>query len=151
MTSPSPFQDKIIGITIISFSLILYFYLIPNFVTEGQVADTMSPRFFPKLGTILIGFGGASLFLSSFVKNRDSCDKDKKIRSVLGPTLLIFAFSVFIFIFYKIGYVYAAPIFISSLMFIFGSRNYINIISISIIVSVAIYIIFTYGLNLPLE
>jgi len=145
--------DMFVGFFILVLALILYFYLIPNFVVDnGQ--DSMSPSFFPQLGTILIGMGGTSLIVTAIYSGLAENGNTKLVKispeGLLNVFLIIVAIAGFIQLFQLLGYFYATPTLIAALMLIFGSRNSLHILIVAVISTVFFYVVFSFGLNLPL-
>ncbi len=145
-------KDLVSGLVLVVISLLLYFYLIPGQVADSQ-SGAMSPRFFPNLGSILIGIGGAILTVSSSLKvlKKEKLKESTESQKLIRPISLIASMAVFIFIFEFVGYLFAAPVLIGLLMLVFGARKPLSILITSVIVTATIYVVFTYGLNLPLE
>ena len=123
-----PTSDIISGLVLVGASTVLYFYLIPNFV-QGNESGAMSPQFFPRLGTILIGIGGAALILITVVTraSKETASEPEDQTGSSGKTivalLIAAAMAGFILLFQWVGYFYAAPPLIAVLMFLFGARN----------------------------
>lgn len=148
-------SDIFSGLVLIGLSAALYFYLIPNFV-DGNESGAMSPRFFPKLGSVLIGAGGVALTLATLAKQASGTSSpavDVPTGSPGKPLAALFiaaAMAAFILLFQWVGYAYAAPPFVAALMVLFGARNILTIALIAAVVSAALYAVFSLGLNLPL-
>ena len=68
-------SDTVAGAALVGFALVLWFYLIPTFVTEVDFQAEMSPRFFPRLGAILIFGSGLLLFLRSLRSMRSAAER----------------------------------------------------------------------------
>ena len=148
-------SDTISGLVLVGISAVLYFYLIPNFV-EGNETGAMSPQFFPRLGTILIGIGGAALILitmvtsASEITDADEADQTEPAGKTLIALLIAAAMAGFILLFQWAGYFYAAPPLLAVLMLLFGARNPLMIVLTAAIATGALYTVFSLGLNLPL-
>ena len=148
-------SDMVSGLVLLGFAAALYFYLIPNFVDSGAVG-ALSSRFFPRLGTLLIGVGGLALiFLSVFVKSSRPAEDDHNGNAAHHPKTLIVllvagSMAGFILLFQWAGYFYAAPPLIGVLMVLFGARNPLIILSVAAITTAALFAVFSLGLNLPL-
>ncbi|WP_150526873.1 tripartite tricarboxylate transporter TctB family protein [Roseibium sediminis] len=149
------FSDTISGMVLLFFSAVLYFYLIPNFVGSSE-AGAMSPRFFPRLGTVLIGIGGLALItISVLAKSPKSPEDILNTRNVdtsktFIALLVAVSMAAFILLFQWLGYFYAAPPVIVVLMVLFGARNPLVILLTAAITTAALFAVFNLGLNLPL-
>jgi len=147
-------QDLWSGLALIGLALMLYYYLIPTWVGDNTFGG-MSPQFFPRFGTILIGFGGIMLTCGAILKLWEH-DSSLPGDAVFGTTnllkvgLIAAAMIGFILIFQWAGYLYAAPPFIAAMMIVFGARKPVSIVLVSAITTVTLFIVFSYGLNLPL-
>lgn len=147
--------DIMSGFVLTGLSLTLYFYLIPNFVTENEMG-AMSPRFFPRLGALIIGAGGLLLIIASFwtIRKQSNVESEVAHASSGRPGKAIFivlAMAGFILLFQWFGYFYAAPPFLAALVLVFGGRNAVNILLVSVLTTATLYAVFSFGLNLPLS
>lgn len=154
-------KDFWTGLFLFCFSLVLYFYLTPNFVTEGSSIG-LSPRFFPSLSAIVLGSLSLLLMLYSLLHVKSSGNslgsyKNINIPSQLstfikGRTLFVLIIlAVFFLLFEHFGFFVASPCAVSALMLAFGQRKWLLIVSISIGMTVVLYCLFTYGLRVPLS
>lgn len=147
-------QDLWSGMALIGLALMLYLYLIPTWVGDNTFGG-MSPQFFPRFGTILIGLGGTILTVGALVKLRKK-DPPEQSDTVTGNTdllkigLIAAAMVGFILLFQSMGYLYAGPPFTAAMMVLFGARSPLSIVLVSAIATVALFFVFSYGLNLPL-
>ncbi|KAE9627967.1 tripartite tricarboxylate transporter TctB family protein [Parasedimentitalea maritima] len=146
--------DIISGFALTGLALTLYFYLIPNFVAENEMG-AMSPRFFPRLGALIIGAGGILLVIASSW----AISRQKGVESgvahvsdgrLANAILIVLAMAGFILLFQWFGYFYAAPPFLAALVLIFGGRNPLSILLVSAFTTATLYAVFSFGLNLPL-
>lgn len=148
-------SDILSGLVLVGASAVLYFYLIPNFVTASE-NGAMSPQFFPRLGTILIGIGGAALIFITVVTRAseetigEAEDQTDPSGTTFVALLIAAAMAGFILLFQWVGYFYAAPPLIAVLMVLFGARNPLIIILTAAVATGALYAVFSLGLNLPL-
>lgn len=148
-------QDLWSGLALISLALMLYFYLIPNWVGDNTFGG-MSPQFFPRFGTILIGLGGVMLTLGAFLKLRKQDHSGTTsipiaTTNLLKVALIAAAMIGFILVFQWFRYLYAAPPFIAAMMIVFGARSPVSIVLVSAVTTVFLFIVFSFGLNLPLS
>lgn len=149
---PKKMTDLISGLVLLGFSVILYFYLIPNYVDSSDTG-AMSPRFFPRLGAILIGLGALALMAVSLMSIRRVAETHRQDRSghqAFVVLLIATTMAVFILLFQWAGYFYAAPVLVAALMVLFGARNPIAIAVVTAGTTAALYAVFSLGLNLPL-
>lgn len=154
-------RDALIGVALIVFALALYFVLIPGYVAENQTG-AMSPRFFPRFGAILIGLGGLVLVILSLGNlkravgqavadgEEASRPQSSSFAALITPALITAALAGFVFLFQVLGYLYAAPLLIAVLMLLFGARNPLQIVLVSVAATGVLFVVFSYGLNLSL-
>lgn len=148
-------SDIISGLVLLCLCAALYFYLIPNFV-DGTASGAMSPRFFPRLGAILIGGGGAALVLASVLRAAPVASEPGATGAprhpAIFPVALLSAAAMagFILLFQWVGYFYAAPALIAVLMVLFGARKPLMIFLTAGIATGVLFAVFNLGLNLPL-
>lgn len=149
-------KDIVISIVLILLSVLIYVWLIPNYIPENLTTG-MSPRFFPTFGTFLIGgFSFILLVISifKFTKNtkntKTSSNKKEKMSIKLAPFAVVITLSFFIVIFQWFGFLVASPITIALLMGIFGQRKLTIVLLTSIVMTAVLFFVFNYGLHLPL-
>lgn len=145
--------DLISGIALLAFATVLYLFLIPTYVADNGVG-AMSPRFFPRFGALLIGAGGIVLAVSSVLKvsiiGDENVASEKADFNGLKVVAIVTSMAAFILIFQWYGYLIAGPILIALLVIIFGGRNPLIVIATSLATTGALYVLFSYGLKLPL-
>ncbi|MCI2399070.1 tripartite tricarboxylate transporter TctB family protein [Aliiroseovarius subalbicans] len=154
-------RDALIGAVLIVAALTLYFVLIPGYVAENQIG-AMSPRFFPRFGAVLIGIGGLVLVILSLGNLKRAVGQavadgeqatqpaDSGLAGLAKPGLITAALAGFVVLFQMLGYMYAAPLLIAVLMVLFGAKNPLQIVLVSIATTGVLYVVFSYGLNLTL-
>ena len=144
-------QDGFTGIALIIAAFALYYVLIPGYVADNEIG-AMSPRFFPKFGTILIGIGGIVLFIGSLIANKKKQPVSTNVNRNGTQSVICIAglLAGFILLFQWLGCLYAAPPVITGLMIVFGARHPLPIVLVSAATTAILYIVFSYGLNLPL-
>lgn len=154
-------KDFWTGLFLFIFALLLYFYLTPNYVTEGS-AIGLSPRFFPSLSAIVLGVLSALLMGYSFLHIRSNGTKLNPIgrgrphslfTSFVRPRtlLVVLILPIFFLLFEHFGFFMASPLTMVALMLAFGQRGKIIIISTSLLLTITLYCLFTYGLKVPLS
>lgn len=157
----SKLKDFWTGLFLFCFSLVLYFYLTPNFVTEGSSIG-LSTRFFPSLAAIVLGSLSLLLMLYSLLHLKSSGHRlvryeNINISNALRPIvkarilLVLVILAVFFLLFEHFGFFAASPFAVSALMMAFGQRKWLLIVSISIGMTAVLYCLFTYGLRVPLS
>jgi len=153
-------KDIKIGIILLIFSVINYNIIIPYYV-KGHTFSGLSPIFFPKLATILLGIFSLALILSRWYSIRNKKEKEgnkgkKKeegIVSYRSYRVLITITIIFIYfiLFKQIGFLWATPPILALLMFLFGSPNFKRILSFCITTTVILFILFEKCLKIPLN
>ena len=151
-------QDVISGLVLVVFSVLLIAYLIPRFVEESA-GSALSPQFFPRLGAILIGLGGSVLVVLSWLRpsrpqaqrSLGTTEKRQTEKQQHDKVLLIVAsMAGFIFLFQWLGYSYATPPTLAVLMVLFGARHPLTIVGVAATTTIALFVLFSLGLKLPL-
>jgi hypothetical protein len=150
--------DFLTGAGLFAASLLIFFYLIPTFVSGGTHTE-LSPRFFPRIATVLLG-------LLSFLMMTKSVRAIKKEHgrtslrdlvphqwscSLTWPTIItVLCLGVYFLLFEHLGFLIATPPVVAVMMWFFGQRRPLRIALISLILTGVIYTLFTYGLKVPL-
>ncbi|WP_424987184.1 tripartite tricarboxylate transporter TctB family protein [Microbulbifer sp. S227A] len=145
--------DLFSGLALAAFALVLYYYLIPNYVDGSEFDNTMSPRFFPNLGAMLIFGGGVLLVLPALwtLKSGIAVHGAPPVGGrPLRALLAALAMAGFVVLFQWVGYFVAAPALIVSLILIFGGRNPVVIALVAAVTTGVLFLLFNYALNLPL-
>jgi putative tricarboxylic transport membrane protein len=136
-----------LGLFMVTFSLLLTLWLIPEYVelyTLGMYAEPfMDPRSFPYLVSGFIGLLGIAMLFSSYqnpgphkVTSKTTLDAKLRVLGVLGVS----AFYLWIITFFG----YLLPTFIGAflLLYIFGERRWWLMILISAGSATSLYLIF---------
>ncbi len=150
-------REMLVSAVLLVISLVTYFLLIPQFVQENESLGGMSPRFFPEIGVLIIGFFSFVMLMASFYALKVQARQEPVIiqpareNFALKPLFIVIVFVVFIFSFKYLGYTFAAPATMAALMLIFGQRKVLTIVLVSALIPALLYVVFNYGLNLPLE
>ncbi|WP_024334769.1 tripartite tricarboxylate transporter TctB family protein [Desulfotignum balticum] len=152
-------QDFFTGTALFIFSLVLIFYLIPAYVGSSTHTE-MSPRFFPKLAAVLLAvlsFMLTAVSVRGFLAKKGSgTPKDPvtpRIRPDIksGPVLSVGIVAAYFLGFEYLSFLAATPVAVALFMLTFGQRKPVRIIGISLVLTAIVYILFTYGLKVPLE
>ncbi|MDZ7761671.1 MAG: tripartite tricarboxylate transporter TctB family protein [Desulfovermiculus sp.] len=139
--------DGWIGFGLFIFSLIMYFWVIPNQIKEISFgAGSLSPSFFPQVATTIIGFLSLVLMFNNFILKQQTRIND------FGPKALnIILFLIgYVAGVHILGYLMATGLFLFALMFYLSREKwwkYIFIITGFLIVN---HLFFEEVLNLIL-
>ena len=139
--------DSIIGIGLLVFSFVMYFFLIPHQIKEiSYGAGSLSPSIFPKVATGIIGF------LSIFLVINNAVFKKQTSLGKFGPNALrIILFLIAYVIGIEIlGYLAATGIFLFGLMFFLSRENWKRYILIVLVFLAVNYFFFEKVLKLIL-
>lgn len=155
-------RDLHAGIFLFASSLIIFFFLIPQFV-EQSTASSMSPRFFPKFATIIMGVLSLGLILRSWKAlklGRDDAEPadqgnaaqpvNRSWLSRYRPFVIIGLLIAYFIGFEHIGFLWATPVVTAALMVSFGERSPKVIIATCVVVTTVLFFLFEKGLNVPL-
>lgn len=151
--------DFITGACLLAASLVIFFYLIPTFVSGGTHTE-LSPRFFPRLATILLAFLSLLMMVSS-ARSLKKNDELGGLRQLMAyrpscnftwPTALtVLCLCAYFLLFEHLGFLISTPPVVAVMMWLFGQRRPLRIILISLILTGVIYTLFTYALKVPLD
>jgi hypothetical protein len=152
-------QDVLTGGGLFIFSLVLIFYLIPVYV-GGSTHTQLSPQFFPTVAAWALAVLSLSLTAVS-VKGLMAEKGKETIKTRLipkftfnpksGPVLSAGIICAYFLGFEYVSFLAATPVAMILFMLAFGQRSWLRIVCISIAVTAAIYLLFTFGLKVPLE
>lgn len=139
------------GIILGSFSLIVYFLVIPTEITEVQRFG-VSPRFMPELVCMLLLVSAICLFVNGYMNRNNANQKVYRIsptesKLVLKSLLLI---TLYIVAFDWLGYMIPTIAALAIFMYTYGQRNIKLIVLISLALPTLIYVFFTKVLQMPL-
>lgn len=136
--------EKYGGLLLAVFSLILYFIIIPLQVGDVKNA-VVTPQSLPKALTLFMVFLSVCLSISGYHKSKNSNQKIYTINfSEVKLVLLSLAvIAVYILVIKYLGYLITTVIALAILMYAFGQRKLIKILSVSILVPIAIQLFFT--------
>jgi hypothetical protein len=147
------------GLAIFGFSLVIIFFLIPEYVSVATFTE-LSPRFFPMLAALMT----AGLSFCLIVTSLNSLYRHEKWAGLADlfiprvttipkpePFLCMAIIAAYIVLFEHIGFLIATPPVVALLMLVFGQRRPVRIAAISLILTGIIFALFTYGLKVPLQ
>ncbi len=151
--------DFLTGAGLFAASLLIFFYLIPSFVSGGTHTE-LSPRFFPRLATVALGFLSILMMVSSLraiqraqgrTSLRELCSSPGSLRLSWPVLIIVVCLGVYFLLFEHLGFLIATPPMVALMMWFFGQRRRLRIALISLILTGVIYTLFTYGLKVPLS
>jgi putative tricarboxylic transport membrane protein len=150
--------DFLSGVFLCLFSLIILFYLIPNYV-DIRTFTELSPQFFPTVaGATLLGLS-LLLMLKSFRSLRrhkewaglaDLLVPRIKTAPRYEPFLSVLIIGLYLLGFQHIGFLISTPPAAALLMLVFGQMRRLRIAVVSLILSGSLYALFNFGLKVPL-
>lgn len=132
------------AIALLGLFVILYSYSL----TTPKSSGIIDAAFLPKFIGIVLFITGSLLFIKAFRKSRYL--QESSIVLHIKEIVMIIAFIIYVFLIPYFGFVILTPLFIISLAFYLGFKNIFANISISILVTAGIYILFNQVLNIPM-
>lgn len=153
MRNSSVIKDIIVSIILIGVSLVVYFWMIPNYVVLTHSAG-MSPRFFPQFGTALVGIFSFFMLCSSIYRYLKNIPTENAtsfdMQEFLYAVMVVFCMVIFVVIFDYAGYLWSAPVLILLLMVVFEARSPLIMLLTSALVTAVLFFAFHYGLRVTL-
>lgn len=139
--------DFYIGTGLFLFSLVIYFFVIPNQIKEISFgAGSLSPSFFPKLATMVIGFLSLILMFNNFFLRQQT-----KIYAFGPKAFQIILFLIaYVFGIQILGYLMATGVFLFALMLYLSREKWLRYIFIILGFLIVNYYFFEKVLNLIL-
>lgn len=148
-------KNSISSVILLTFGIILYFYLIPTQVPMSEgMPMAMSPQLFCKISAgCLILLSLILLFNSQRVEQGEEEKAPSKAESkdqLLRGTISVGIAIVYITLINVLGYFVSTSIALAVFTLFFGARNWLVIISSQIVVLLFIYLLFVKGLHVVL-
>jgi len=146
-------KAQMVGGTILAlFAVALYFIIIPAEIIFAQVRMGVSPRYFPNLLAGLLFIFAVALAVDGY-RMRDH--KKMKSYSVTAKDLRIVLFTLGVIAlqiigFDLIGYLVPAMLAIAVCMYMYGQRNYLLIVLVSVLLPLGIKYFFEQMLQVAL-
>src|SRR5690625_166573 len=142
-------RDISTGFVLILFSM--FGYLIANEFGGGVSLGSFCPSFFPKFVLITL----AILYLCLLIKGIISLKTDKtkinfNVIKIIRVVIYIILLIIYINLFFITGFIISTILFLIIGQYLFGVRNWMKIIIISIITPILLYYFFTGLFNIPL-
>jgi hypothetical protein len=143
--------ERILGIVFICLGLVLLFVIIPWQIKDVG-ADFPTPRSFPNIIAGCLSILGILLFLSGF---RKIGKEDLKIYTLSKKEARLVSISLGLLILYVIGlsflpYIPVTMAVLGLMIWFYGQKNWIKLVSVAVCVPVAIYYAFSYLLRLKM-
>ena len=140
--------------------IVLVFIAIPNEIevsgTLGSSSTVTNSRFFPYVVSIFIGAIALIEFIVALIKYIKLCvkeDKDqaveKKNVSILRVVFVGGLFALYVFLFSKIGFIFATAIVLPVVLFVMGSRKWYHY-TILYGVAAITYVLFKFVLHVSI-
>ena len=140
------------GVILGLFSLALYFFIIPREIVFVKQQMGVSPQYFPNFLAGLLFVLSVSLgvvgYRSRNKKNQNIINLNWKETRLVVVTLGVIALQNIGFD--TIGYLVPAMLAIAALMYVYGHRNYLTIVIVSVLLPVAIKLFFEKTLQVYL-
>lgn len=145
-------KDRIIGIGTILFALTNFFYLMPKYVGEFGMKETIFPVFTTSVLLLLGIILTISPFKKKGVKKPGNGDEEEAVekRSVFKLLFTVLISFIYCFFLEKVGFIVLTPICLVATWLAFEVRSWKVIVFTTIILCVVIYMLFEFGLRAPL-
>lgn len=148
------YVKKMIPTAVILVLDIIAFLMIPSQVkvlTEGLV----NTRFMPYFVTILIAICGVVDLVQTFFKERNSNENQEKKRyfdkkGLIRVLVCCLCVAVYLVIMPYLGFVLSTILLYVVVTLLMGSRNWIGILILSVVLTMVVYCVFKLGLSLRL-
>ena len=138
-------EDFLTGIFLLSICSFIYFVIIPREV-QGEIQRGLPPDFFPKFSVIWVGiFAIVLVFRGLFTKPKDLLSDQtlKQVREGRKGVIFVITGTLFYLVLCPlISYIPATVVSLIFLMWVFWERRWIMLVTIPVIVTLAIYILF---------
>lgn len=133
-----------IGILIFAVSAFLYSNNFSNNEFYG-------PDFFPKIITISMMILGGHMLVKSLLTLKNSKESFKfNQQTALKILLFILLMAGYFLLFFIVGFIISSIIFLLFAQWIFGVKNKLTIIIVSVLVPIGLYLFFTQLFNIPI-
>lgn len=142
-------KNIIAGMALIVFG-IWYAFLINDLPERSIMPNTPGPSFFPIIIVSAILILSAALVFSGLREIQSARGAAGDPTSHRQAAQAIGAFVVFLALLPYAGFIVASCLFFAALMYLYGSRNWIMIIGSSVVIPVALYILFRHGFQIIL-
>ncbi|MGJ7462791.1 tripartite tricarboxylate transporter TctB family protein [Halomonas sp. MA07-2] len=145
--------DVVAGVVLLGFSLLLLFYLVPNYIGEPPILQNpmMSPRWLPRIVGWLILVFAVMLIVQGFLPSND--DEESGRRFERGPwlrfALMALALIVYVGLFEVLGAILSG-ILATSILFIAHPVRIWWVYSLAVVFPVGVSLLFTEVMNVPL-
>lgn len=134
---------------------ILLLLSIVGFTMAGQLGNGQSygPDFFPKLILTLLAFTSVLLLGSAAIRLKRETDSQpiKLDRQMVGKILLfVVVLFAYILLFFVTGFIVSTILFLLAAQWVFGIRKLVLLGSVSVLVPIVLYFVFTLAFKIPL-
>lgn len=140
--------NSIVGLIFLLFSLFVLNVI--SKLPEGTSLAQSGPGFFPKVIIIIMLIVSVALIIKDLISNKEKSKFEINNDDEIKVVLLIIAIALYIFLLSKIGYVITTAILLIITFWLFGYRNKIKLISLSIATPIIINFVFKALLQVQL-
>lgn len=139
-------RDIFLSIVILIFSVSAFLYS-NNFANN----EFYGPDFFPKLITISMMILGGYMLVKSLLTFRKSTEAfEFNQQTALKIVLFILLMAGYFLLFFIVGFIISSIIFLIFAQWIFGVKNKLIVIMVSVLVPIGLYLFFTQLFNIPI-
>ena len=146
---PMARRNIVAGLALLAFGS-WYAYLAGNLPTRDVMPNTPGPAFFPTIIVVSVMALSAALVVAGFRAEPTEASGKSKPQEGYEPFLAVGAFLVFLAALPHAGFIVCSIPFFGALMYLYGSRNWLMIAVLSVVVPLALYIIFRHGFQIVL-
>jgi hypothetical protein len=149
-------KDFKTGIFLVLFAILLYVYLIPNYIVDNPrliVSNpAMSSRLYPYVISIGLGIVGAAMMIAELV-NKKAWIKSKNLINQTAIIRVLALFGIALLYYWLmgiLGYILTSMLILPALMLFYGYRQYKVIVIVSIAFPLIMYYLFVTFMYVPL-
>ena len=146
---PMARRNIVAGLALLAFGS-WYAYLTGNLPTRDVMPNTPGPAFFPTIIVAAVMVLSAAMVIAGVKGEHTARAADPSRDRSREPILAIGAFLIYLAALPHIGFILCSIPFFGVLMYLYGSRNWIMMIIVSVVLPLVLYTIFRHGFQIVL-
>lgn len=134
-------------------SLVILLFAISAFLYSNNFSNNefYGPNFFPKIITIsMIVLAGYMLVTSLIHARKSTKSFEFNKHTAMKIALFILLMAGYFFLFFVVGFIISSIVFLILAQWIFGVKNKITVLAVSVLVPIGLYLFFTQLFNIPI-
>ncbi|MFC1491904.1 tripartite tricarboxylate transporter TctB family protein [Nitrospinota bacterium] len=147
--------NLIVGVLLLGFSALFYFYLIPTQIVttipqDQIVGIALRPEFLPRISILLFAFLSVVFTVDALRHREDDLVEGASGRSLFQVGVVFLIGCIYNYALELVGFVASSPFFLAALIMFFGTMNWRYVVPVAVLLPLALRYFFWLGFEVIL-